>query len=161
MLRRFLFYSEIQGAVMGITVKFKMLEGCDDLAPAKAHFDDAAYDLRSRIDMIIEPGKVALVPTGLTIELPIGYEAQVRPRSGLALKSGIGILNSPGTIDAGYRGEVGSILFNFSDKPFEIHRGDRISQMVIAKLAEVQLEPVAELSETGRGEGGFGSTGKK
>lgn len=145
---------------MSVTIKFKMLEGCRDLTPAKAHFDDAAYDLRSRIDFTLEPGKVALVPTGLTIELPVGYEAQVRPRSGLALKHGIGVLNAPGTIDAGYRGEVGSILFNFSDRPFEIKRGDRISQMVVAKLTDVQLEPAAGLSETGRGTGGFGSTGK-
>ena len=146
---------------MSVAIRFKMLEGCDDLAPAKAHSDDAAYDLRSRIDLTIDPGKVALVPTGLTLELPVGYEAQVRPRSGLALKSGIGVLNGPGTIDAGYRGEVGSILFNFSDRPFEIRRGDRISQMVIAKLADVHLESVEQLSESARGNGGFGSTGKQ
>lgn len=146
---------------MSVAIRFKMLEGCDDLAPAKAHSDDAAYDLRSRIDLTIDPGKVALVPTGLTLELPVGYEAQVRPRSGLALKSGIGVLNGPGTIDAGYRGEVGSILFNFSDCPFEIRRGDRISQMVIAKLADVHLESVEQLSESARGTGGFGSTGKQ
>lgn len=146
---------------MSVAIRFKMLEGCDDLAPAKAHSDDAAYDLRSRIDLTIDPGKVALVPTGLTLELPVGYEAQVRPRSGLALKSGIGVLNGPGTIDAGYRGEVGSILFNFSDRPFEIRRGDRISQMVIAKLADVHLESVEQLSESVRGTGGFGSTGKQ
>ncbi len=146
---------------MSVAIRFKMLEGCDDLAPAKAHSDDAAYDLRSRIDLTIDPGKVALVPTGLTLELPVGYEAQVRPRSGLALKSGIGVLNGPGTIDAGYRGEVGSILFNFSDRPFEIRRGDRISQMVIAELADVHLESVEQLSESARGTGGFGSTGKQ
>lgn len=146
---------------MSVAIRFKMLEGCDDLAPAKAHSDDAAYDLRSRIDLTIDPGKVALVPTGLSLELPVGYEAQVRPRSGLALKSGIGVLNGPGTIDAGYRGEVGSILFNFSDRPFEIRRGDRISQMVIAKLADVHLESVEQLSESARGTGGFGSTGKQ
>lgn len=146
---------------MSVAIRFKMLEGCDDLAPAKAHSDDAAYDLRSRIDLTIDPGKVALVPTGLTLELPVGYEAQVRPRSGLALKSGIGVLNGPGTIDAGYRGEVGSILFNFSNRPFEIRRGDRISQMVIAKLADVHLESVEQLSESARGTGGFGSTGKQ
>ena len=146
---------------MSVAIRFKMLEGCDDLAPAKAHSDDAAYDLRSRIDLTIDPGKVALVPTGLTLELPVGYEAQVRPRSGLALKSGIGVLNGPGTIDAGYRGEVGSILFNFSDRPFEIRRGDRSSQMVIAKLADVHLESVEQLSESARGTGGFGSTGKQ
>ena len=146
---------------MSVAIRFKMLEGCDDLAPAKAHSDDAAYDLRSRIDLTIDPGKVALVPTGLTLELPVGYEAQVRPRSGLALKSGIGVLNGPGTIDAGYRGEVGSILFNFSNRPFGIRRGDRISQMVIAKLADVHLESVEQLSESARGTGGFGSTGKQ
>ena len=146
---------------MSVAIRFKMLEGCDDLAPAKAHSDDAAYDLRSRIDLTIDPGKVPLVPTGLTLELSVGYEAQVRPRSGLALKSGIGVLNGPGTIDAGYRGEVGSILFNFSDRPFGIRRGDRISQMVIAKLADVHLESVEQLSESARGTGGFGSTGKQ
>ena len=145
---------------MRVQVKFKMAEGCADLVPAKAHHDDAAYDLRSRIDAVIQPGKVALIPTGLFLELPIGYEAQVRPRSGLALKHCISVLNSPGTIDAGYRGEVASILFNAGETPFEIHRGDRISQMVIAKLADVALEQTETLSETSRGEGGFGSTGR-
>ncbi len=145
---------------MSVQVKFKMAGGCSDLAPAKAHHDDAAYDLRSRIDAVIPPGKVALIPTGLFLELPIGYEAQVRPRSGLALKHCISVLNSPGTIDAGYRGEVASILFNAGEKPFEIHRGDRISQMVIAKLADVTLELAETLSETTRSEGGFGSTGR-
>ena len=106
-----------------IQVKFNMEPGCDDLKPAKAHADDAAFDLRSRVDMTAQPGKVALVPTGLHLELPVGYEAQVRPRSGLALKHQIGVLNSPGTIDAGYRGEVCCILFNFGDAPFEIKRG--------------------------------------
>ena len=144
-----------------IQVKFNMEPGCEDLKPAKAHFDDAAFDLRSRVDMVAQPGRVALVPTGLHLELPVGYEAQVRPRSGLALKHQIGVLNSPGTIDAGYRGEVCSILFNFGETPFEIKRGDRISQMVIAALPEVELTEAAALSETGRGAGGFGSTGKK
>ena len=146
---------------MSVAIKFKMLEGCEDLAPARAHGDDAAYDLRSRTDLTIEPGKVALVPTGLTLELPVGYEAQVRPRSGLALKHSSGVLNSPGTIDAGYRGEVCSILFNFGETPFEIRRGDRISQMVIAALPDVEMVPADTLSETGRGAGGFGSTGRK
>ena len=127
----------------------------------RSHIDDAAYDLRSRTDMIAQPGKVTLVPTGLHIELPVGYEAQVRPRSGLALKQSIGVLNSPGTIDAGYRGEVCCILFNFGEKPFEIHRGDRIAQMVIAALPEVEMVQAETLSETGRGSGGFGSTGRK
>ena len=144
-----------------IQIKFTMEPGCEDLKPAKAHADDAAFDLRSRADLIAQPGKVTLVPTGLHIELPAGYEAQVRPRSGLALKHQIGILNSPGTIDAGYRGEVCSILFNFGDTPFEIKRGDRISQMVIAALPEVELTEAEELSDSNRGTGGFGSTGKK
>ncbi len=144
-----------------IQIKFTMEPGCEDLKPAKAHADDAAFDLRSRTDLIAQPGKVTLVPTGLHIELPAGYEAQVRPRSGLALKHQIGILNSPGTIDAGYRGEVCSILFNFGETPFEIKRGDRISQMVIAALPEVELAEAETLSDTDRGAGGFGSTGKK
>ena len=144
-----------------VQVKFNMEPGCEDLKPAKAHADDAAFDLRSRVDMTALPGKVALVPTGLHLELPAGYEAQVRPRSGLALKHQIGVLNSPGTIDAGYRGEVCSILFNFGEMPFEIHRGDRISQMVIAALPEVELAETDSLSATDRGTGGFGSTGRK
>ncbi len=144
-----------------VTVKFIMEEGCADLRPAKAHEDDAAYDLRSRVDVTLPPGKVTLVPTGLRMELPVGYEAQVRPRSGLALKHSIGVLNSPGTIDAGYRGEVSSILFNFGDEPFTVHRGDRISQMVIAALTEVRMVEAENLSETARGAGGFGSTGHK
>lgn len=146
---------------MSIEVKFKMAEGCDDLIPAKAHPDDAAFDLRSRVDLVLEPGKAAIVPTGLFLELPVGYEAQVRPRSGLAAKHCISVLNSPGTIDAGYRGEVGSILFNAGTSPFEIRRGDRISQMVIAALPDVKMVKTSQLSETDRGAGGFGSTGKK
>ena len=137
-----------------------MAEGCADLAPAKAHPDDAAFDLRSRIDAVVQPGRAALIPTGLFLELPEGYEAQVRPRSGLALKHCITLLNSPGTIDAGYRGEIASILFNAGETPFEVRRGDRISQMVIAELADVALEAADTLTETGRGEGGFGSTGR-
>ena len=142
-------------------VKIKMEEGCSDLMPRKAHSDDAGFDIRSRIDTIIEAGKISGVPTGIHMELPYGYEAQIRPRSGLALKNGIGCLNSPGTIDAGYRGEGCAILFNFSKEDFIIKRGDRIAQMVIAKLPEVELVSVSELSETCRGTGGFGSTGKK
>ena len=145
---------------MSVQIKFKMAEGCADLAPAKAHPDDAAFDLRSRIDAVVQPGRAALIPTGLFLELPEGYEAQVRPRSGLALKHCITLLNSPGTIDAGYRGEIASILFNAGETPFEVRRGDRISQMVIAELADVALEAADTLTETGRGEGGFGSTGR-
>lgn len=143
-----------------ITVKFHMAEGCDDLHPAKAHHDDAAFDLRSRVDVVAEPGKVTLVPTGLFIELPIGFEAQVRPRSGLALKHSMTLLNSPGTIDAGYRGEVASIMFNAGEAPYHIKRGERIAQMVISALPDVEMVKVDALSESGRGNGGFGSTGK-
>lgn len=144
-----------------ITVKFKMFEGCDDLVPRKAHHDDAAYDLRSRVDMELPSGQSVAVPSGLFIELPVGYEAQVRPRSGLALKHNLTLTNTPGTIDAGYRGEVGVIMFNLGKEPFAIHRGDRIAQMVICKLPAVEMVCVEELSDTLRGAGGFGSTGKK
>ena len=142
-------------------IRFKMHEHCADLAPAKAHPDDAAYDLRSRADLELPPGTSTLVPTGLYLELPVGYEAQIRPRSGLALKHDIMLTNSPGTVDAGYRGEVGVIVYNGGKAPFPVKRGDRIAQMVIAKLAEVELESAESLSETARGAGGFGSTGRR
>ncbi len=140
-------------------IKFKMAPGCSDLAPAKAHPDDAAYDLKARTDVELAVGKSTLVPTGLFLELPVGFEAQVRPRSGLALKHNLSLTNSPGTIDAGYRGEVGVIMFNPGPAVFQVRRGDRIAQMVIAELAAVELVPAEELSETQRGAGGFGSTG--
>ena len=145
---------------MGVTVKFRMLPECRELAPRKAHADDAAYDLRSRSDMVLAPGTTSLVPTGLFLELPVGYEAQIRARSGLALKHDLSLPNAPGTIDAGYRGEVGVIVYNRGQLPFEVKRGDRIAQMVIAKLPEVELVEVEELGDSQRGEGGFGSTGK-
>ena len=140
-------------------IKFKMASGCSDLAPAKAHPDDAAYDLKARTDVELAVGQSTLVPTGLFLELPVGFEAQVRPRSGLALKHNLSLTNSPGTIDAGYRGEVGVIMFNPGPAVFQVRRGDRIAQMVIAELAAVELVPAEELSETQRGAGGFGSTG--
>ena len=140
-------------------IKFKMASGCSDLAPAKAHPDDAAYDLKARTDVELAVGKSTRVPTGLFLELPVGFEAQVRPRSGLALKHNLSLTNSPGTIDAGYRGEVGVIMFNPGPAVFQVRRGDRIAQMVIAELAAVELVPAEELSETQRGAGGFGSTG--
>ncbi len=142
-------------------VRFRMSSDALDLKPAKAHPDDAAYDLRCRTDLTVPPGKVTLAPTGLYLELPVGYEAQIRPRSGMALKYAMTLLNTPGTIDAGYRGEVGCILFNAGEQPYEVKRGDRIAQMVIAALPEIELCEAAELSESGRGEGGFGSTGKQ
>ena len=101
-----------------------------------------------------------MVPTGLIIALPSGYEAQVRPRSGLAAKHGVTVLNSPGTVDADYRGEINVLLINHGDAPFPIKRGERIAQMVIAPVVQAQLNPVVTLSETGRGSGGFGSTGR-
>lgn len=123
----------------------------------------AGMDLRAFIQesITLKPFERTLVKTGLHIELPIGYEAQVRPRSGLALKKGIGILNSPGTIDADYRGEIGIILINLSQEDFIIENGDRIAQMIIAKHERANWEEVEVLSETERGEGGFGSTGTK
>ena len=138
-----------------------MLEGYEDLMPAKAHHDDAAFDLRSRVDMILSPGEPHLVATGIYMEFPAGYEAQVRPRSGMALKHALTVLNTPGTIDAGYRGEVCVIMLNAGKESYEIKRGDRIAQMVINKLPEVELISVDELSDSQRGAGGFGSTGKK
>ena len=138
-----------------------MADDAKDLLPVKAHDDDAAFDLKSRTQMEIPPHKSALVPTGLFIELPEGFEAQVRPRSGLALKRCVTVLNTPGTIDAGYRGEVGVILINHGDTPFAIERGDRIAQMVIQELPKVRLVAVDALSDSERGTGGFGSTGTK
>lgn len=123
----------------------------------------AGMDLRADIVEPITLGSLekAMVPTGLHIELPDGYEAQVRPRSGLAAKHGITVLNSPGTIDADYRGEIKVILVNLSKEPFIINRGERIAQMVIARYEKIEWEQVCELSDSERGEGGFGSTGKK
>ena len=144
---------------MKIQVKITMMEGCSDLVPAKAHSDDAAFDLQSRSDMTVPVGKSTLVPTGVFIELPVNYEAQIRPRSGLALKKNITLTNSPGTIDAGYRGEIGVIMFNHGPEEFVIKRGDRIAQMVITRLPEVELTVCDALSESTRGSGGFGSTG--
>lgn len=145
---------------MKTKVKFTMWVGCEDLKPVKAHEDDAGFDLKSRISITINKGKPYLVPTGLFIELSKSFEAQVRPRSGLALKHSITVLNAPGTIDCGYTGEVGVILMNLSDKPFEVKRGDRIAQMVIQKLPEVQLVKVEQLAFSERGKGGYGSSGR-
>jgi dUTP pyrophosphatase len=122
----------------------------------------AGMDLRANIDeeIILKPGERKLIPTGLFIALPIGYEAQIRPRSGLALKSGISLVNTPGTIDADYRGEIGIIMINHSNDPFIIRDGERICQMVINKYETIEWEQAESLDETGRGTGGFGHTGK-
>jgi dUTP pyrophosphatase len=123
----------------------------------------AGMDLRASLkeEIVLKPMARQLVPTGLFIELPAGYEAQIRPRSGLAFKHGLTVLNSPGTIDADYRGEIKVLLVNLSEEAFVVKNGERIAQMVIAKHEQAQWELVAELNSTERGEGGFGSTGKK
>jgi len=123
----------------------------------------AGMDLRAFLDepVVLQPLQRALIPTGLYMELPIGYEAQVRPRSGLAAKHGITVLNTPGTIDADYRGEIKVIMVNLSNEPFEIKNGERIAQMIISAHVQAQLELADSLSETDRGAGGFGHTGKK
>ena len=141
-------------------VKIKLENGCENFCPKKAHPDDAGYDLCSRIDVEIAPMSGTAVPVGFAMELPSGYEAQIRPRSGLAAKHHITVTNSPGTVDANYRGEIKAILYNLGKEPFIIQRGDRIAQMIICKLPEVELKEVAALSESDRGTGGFGSTGK-
>jgi dUTP pyrophosphatase len=129
--------------------------------PRYAHgpTEDAGMDLCSVEDVVLAPGEIKLVPTGLAIELPPGYEAQLRPRSGLALKYGITLPNSPGTIDPSYRGEIRVILQNLGSQPFEIQPGERIAQMVIARYEAIEWEE-GELSDTLRGEGGFGSSGR-
>lgn len=133
----------------------------DAIIPKYAHPDDSGLDLCSIEDIIIKPNETKLVKTGIKIELPNNTEAQIRPRSGLALKNGITVLNTPGTIDEGYRGEIGVILINHSKKDFQISKGMRIAQMVVAPILRPKIEEARHLSETSRGDGGFGSTGTK
>lgn len=123
----------------------------------------AGVDLRANNDeeIVLQPAGRALIPTGIYIEIPVGFEAQIRPRSGLAIKHGITVLNSPGTIDSDYRGEIGVILVNLSDTPFHIKKGERICQMVISKVEQVAFRETETLAETERGSGGFGHTGEK
>jgi len=123
----------------------------------------AGMDLRANIDapVVLQPGDRALIPTGIKMALPDGYEAQIRPRSGLAYKHGITVLNSPGTIDADYRGDVGVLLINHGREPFTVEDGMRVAQMVVAQYSQFQWHAVEDLDETDRGEGGFGSTGKQ
>ncbi|MEN3001037.1 MAG: dUTP diphosphatase [Armatimonadota bacterium] len=122
----------------------------------------AGVDLYAAIEepIVLQPGERRLIPTGIRIALPPGYEAQIRPRSGLALQHGIGMVNSPGTIDSDYRGEIGVILINWGSEPFTIRRGDRIAQLVVAPVARIEWEERAQLPESERGEGGFGHTGR-
>lgn len=144
-------------------MKIKVINKSAHALPHYETIASAGMDLRANITTSIKlkPLERAVVPTGIFMELPIGTEAQVRPRSGLAAKKGITVLNAPGTIDADYRGEVGVILVNLSNEDFVIKNGERIAQMVIAQHSQAQWEEVDELSSTDRGEGGFGSTGVK
>ena len=142
-----------------MVLKFKRIHP-DAVLPAYAHLSDAGMDVRSVEDLVIPAGKRALVHTGLVMLLPPMYEAQVRPRSGLALKHGVTVLNTPGTIDSGYRGEVGVILANFGDADFQVKKGDKVAQLVIAPVTQPEVVETDVIDETDRGDGGFGSTGK-
>ena len=145
-----------------VRIELRRTAGSEDLPlPSRASVHAAGFDLRACVEreVVIRPGERTLVPTGLSIALPPGYEAQIRPRSGLALREGLTLLNAPGTIDADYRGEIGVIVVNHGEAPVSIARGDRIAQMVVHRLPDVVLEEVAELPGSARGAGGFGHTG--
>ncbi len=146
-----------------MTIPIKIINKSNHQLPSYETIASAGMDIRANVteSSTLKPLQRAIVKTGLYIELPVGYEAQVRPRSGLAAKKGITVLNSPGTIDADYRGEIGVILVNLSNEDFTIENGERIAQLVIAKHERAVFEEVEMLSETDRGEGGFGSTGLK
>jgi len=139
----------------------RLAHGAELALPRQATMDSAGMDLLAAVegDVVLAPGSRALIPTGIAVALPSGHEAQVRPRSGLALKHGVTVLNSPGTIDADYRGEIRVILINHGSKPFTVERGMRIAQMVVAPVTTVAWREVGELDDTARGAGGFGSTG--
>jgi dUTP pyrophosphatase len=144
-------------------MEIKVINRSTNELPAYATALSAGMDIRANLSesLVIKPLERRLVPTGLFLEIPDGFEVQIRPRSGLAFKHGITVLNSPGTIDADYRGEVGVLLVNLSNEPFEIQHGERIAQMVVASCTQAVLIETTELSTTNRGTGGFGSTGKK
>lgn len=139
-------------------IKFKKVHP-EAIIPKFQKDGDAGLDIHTIEDALLKPGQHLLIGTGLQMQIPVGYEAQVRPRSGLALKNKVTVLNTPGTIDAGYRGDVGVILMNHSSEDFEIKKGDRIAQLVIAKHETPEIEEVEELDSSERGEGGFGHTG--
>lgn len=147
-----------------IKIKVKRLSE-DYLDVALPHYatpDSAGMDIRAAVkdDVILEPGKVELIPTDISVEIPLGYEIQVRPRSGLAANHSIGILNSPGTIDSDYRGEVKIIMMNFGKEDFKISKGDRIAQLIVSKVYIAKMVAVKDLNSSSRGQGGFGHTGK-
>lgn len=146
-----------------VKVRVKRLNGGDSLPlPSYESQGSSGMDLRAgnQEPIVLQPGEIRLIPTGLAVSIPEGYEAQIRPRSGLALGHGIGIVNSPGTIDSDYRGEIRLILINWGPSPFTVMRGDRIAQMVFCRVFRAELSEVSELEDTSRGEGGFGHTGK-
>ncbi|MBN1941297.1 MAG: dUTP diphosphatase [Candidatus Diapherotrites archaeon] len=143
---------------MKVLVK-KLAEGAK--IPELKHAWDSGVDLYATADTTIHPGERKLLGTGISIAVPQGYEAQIRPRSGLALKNGISLVNTPGTIDAGYRGEIGVIMINHGQEPFKVEKGMRIAQMVFVKVEQPEFKIVEELDETSRGSGRFGSTGLK
>ncbi|MFH1490646.1 MAG: dUTP diphosphatase [Pseudomonadota bacterium] len=146
----------------GIPIKFKRLKNNIDLPlPGYETAGSAGMDLRAAVDeeVILRPGEIRRIPTGLAVSIPKGFEAQLRARSGLALKYGIGMVNAPGTIDSDYRGEIGLILINWGQRPFTIHRGDRIAQMLINRVYRADIIEVDTLDATERGKGGFGSSG--
>ncbi len=141
-----------------MTLRFKRIHP-DAVLPAYAHPSDAGMDVRSVADIVIPRGGRALVPTGLVAIIPPMHEIQVRPRSGLALKHGVTVLNTPGTIDSGYRGEIGVILANFGDSDFYVAKGDKVAQLVFAPVVQPEVVETDTIDETDRGAGGFGSTG--
>ena len=143
-------------------IRIAIRNRCEDLAlPARASEHAAGFDLRAAVDepLRLAPGERAVIPTGISVAIPPGYEGQVRPRSGLAARHGIALVNAPGTIDADYRGEIQVIAINLGAAAFEVSRGDRIAQLVIAPVLAVELDLVDDLDGTSRGAGGFGSTG--
>lgn len=145
-------------------VQVLRLPGATDLEmPARATADAAGFDLRARVeeDRLLPPGRRLLIPTGVAVAIPPGYEGQIRPRSGLALRHGVTLLNTPGTIDADYRGEIGIIMVNLGAEPVTIRRGDRIAQLVVQRVPRVELREVSELPSSDRGAGGFGHTGER
>jgi dUTP pyrophosphatase len=145
-----------------VTIRVKRLAGNQDIALPSYETEGASgLDLRAAVngELTLHPGEIRLVPTGLAISLPRGYEAQIRPRSGLALKHGVGMVNSPGTIDSDYRGEVGLVLINWGSATFVIKRGDRIAQMIVTRVSRAEVLEVDGLEPTKRGEGGFGHSG--
>ena len=143
-------------------ISVKIINQSNNPLPEYATLGSSGMDIRAFMEepMVLEPSARALVPTGLFVEIPLGYEIQIRPRSGLAIKQGITCLNTPGTIDADYRGEIKVILINLSSEPQTLQPGDRIAQMVLQKVEQIQWVPATELAASDRGNGGFGSTGK-